>query len=99
MANGEAAAAKLLVSSEVSARPDASEMHANRPFNGSNALDTGRAAGKGATYEVAVRALAFKWIRILYRCWKDRRPYDELQYLQALRKKGSPLLQYIADAA
>jgi AcrR family transcriptional regulator len=24
---------------------------------------------KGCTYQAAVRALAFKWIRILYRCW------------------------------
>ena len=54
---------------------------------------------KGASYEVAVRALAFKWIRILYRCWKDRKPYDELQYLETLRRKGSPLLKYLADPA
>jgi transposase len=54
---------------------------------------------KGASYEVAVRALAFKWIRILYRCWKDRKPYDELRYLKALRRQGSPLLTYIADPA
>src|SRR6516165_730194 len=32
---------------------------------------------KGSTYQAAVRALAFKWIRILYRCWKSRIPYDE----------------------
>jgi hypothetical protein len=54
---------------------------------------------KGASYEVAVRALAFKWIRILYRCWKDRKPYDELKYLETLRRKGSPLLKYLADPA
>jgi len=54
---------------------------------------------KGASYEVAVRSLAFKWIRILYRCWKDRKPYDESKYLQALRRKGSPLLNYLADPA
>ena len=28
-------------------------------------------------HQAAVRALAFKWIRILFRCWKDRTPYDE----------------------
>lgn len=48
--------------------------------------------GKGSSYQAAVRALAFKWIRILYRCWKTRTPYDETTYLNALRKKGSPLL-------
>ena len=25
---------------------------------------------KGSSYQAAVRALAFKWIRILYRCWQ-----------------------------
>ena len=47
---------------------------------------------KGATYQAAVRALAFKWIRILYRCWKTRTPYDEATYLKALKRRGSPLL-------
>jgi hypothetical protein len=25
-------------------------------------------------------------------CWQDRTPYDELTYLEALRRRGSPLL-------
>src|SRR5215470_9755766 len=29
---------------------------------------------KGKAHQAAVRALAFKWIRILYRCWQDRTP-------------------------
>ena len=32
---------------------------------------------KGSSHQAAVRALAFKWIRILYRCWQARTPYDE----------------------
>ena len=47
---------------------------------------------KGCTYQAAVRALAFKWIRILYRCWQTRTPYDEVTYLKALERRGSPLL-------
>jgi len=47
---------------------------------------------KGCSYQAAVRALAFKWIRILYRCWTTRTPYDEAKYLKALRDRGSPLL-------
>ena len=47
--------------------------------------------------QVAVRALAFKWIRILHRCWQNRTPYDESKYLEALRRKGSPLLKYLAE--
>ena len=48
---------------------------------------------KGSSYQAAVRALAFKWIRILYRCWQTRTPYDESTYLNALRERGSALLQ------
>jgi len=48
--------------------------------------------GKGASHHVAVRALAFKWIRILYRCWQSRTPYNETLYLQALQRRGSTLL-------
>jgi transposase len=53
---------------------------------------------KGCSYQAAVRALAFKWIRILYRCWVTRTPYDEARYLKALQERGSPLLK-IAEAA
>ena len=35
--------------------------------------------------------MAYKWIRILYRCWKTRTPYDESLYLEALRRRRSPL--------
>ena len=47
---------------------------------------------KGCSYQAAVRSLAFKWIRILYRCWVTRTPYDEAKYLKALKDRGSPLL-------
>lgn len=36
----------------------------------------------------AVRALAFNWIRILYKVWKSPIPYDESIYLEALKKYG-----------
>jgi len=54
---------------------------------------------KGSSHQAAVRSLAFKWIRILYRCWQDRTPYDESKYLEALRRSGSPLLKLLAEAA
>ena len=47
---------------------------------------------RGKKHHAAVRALAFKWIRILFRCWKDRVAYDERIYLAALAKRNSPLL-------
>jgi transposase len=54
---------------------------------------------KGCSHQAAVRALAFKWIRILYRCWQTRTPYDESTYLNALRRRGSPLLTSIMETA
>lgn len=54
---------------------------------------------KGSSHQAAVRALAFKWIRILYRCWQTRTPYDEATYLNALGRRGSPLLATIAEVA
>jgi hypothetical protein len=53
---------------------------------------------KGKTPQAAIRALAFKWIRIVFRCWQDRQPYDEVKYLMALKRKGSPLVQNLAIA-
>jgi transposase len=47
---------------------------------------------RGASHQMAVRALAFKWIRILYRCWQARTPYNETTYLQALQRRGSNLV-------
>jgi transposase len=46
---------------------------------------------RGASHHAAVRALAYKWIRVLYRCWKDRTPYDEQVYVNALQRRRSPL--------
>ena len=47
---------------------------------------------RGCSHQAALRALAFKWIRILCRCWQDRTPYNESTYLNALKRRGSPLL-------
>jgi hypothetical protein len=54
---------------------------------------------KGQTHQAAVQALAFKWIRILSRCWQERTPYDESAYLQALHHRGSSLIQNLATAS
>ncbi|WP_338885860.1 IS110 family transposase [Xenorhabdus sp. TH1] len=48
---------------------------------------------KGKSHQSAIRALAFKWIRIIYRCWKTRTYYDEAKYLLALKDRNSPLLK------
>jgi transposase len=53
----------------------------------------------GKPHQAAIRALAFKWIRILYRCWQERQPYDEVKYLLALKRKGSPLVKNLVSEA
>src|SRR2546426_4315324 len=52
---------------------------------------------KGKDHHAAVRALAFKWIRVIWKCWQTRTPYNEVIYLESLRKSGSPLLKFAAD--
>jgi transposase len=54
---------------------------------------------KGKAHQAAVRALAFKWIRILYRCWQTRTPYNEALYLQALKRRSAPLLHNLANVS
>jgi transposase len=43
---------------------------------------------RGKSHHSAIRALAFKWIRIIYACWKANKPYDESFYVQALEKRN-----------
>ena len=47
-----------------------------------------RLRARGKSHHVAVRALAFKWMRILYRCWHTRQPYREETYLASLAKRN-----------
>jgi len=47
---------------------------------------------KGGSHHTAVRALAFKWQRVIWRCWQDRTPYDDARYEAVLRKRNSPVV-------
>jgi hypothetical protein len=51
---------------------------------------------RGKSHHAALRALAFKWIRILFRCWKARTPYDENVYRESLKRRASPLADGLA---
>lgn len=53
---------------------------------------------RGKSHNAAVRALAYKWIRILFRCWKDRQPYQDEVYTKSLFKHGSPLTAFLVAA-
>lgn len=50
---------------------------------------------KGHRHQSILRSLAYKWQRILFRCWKNREHYDEQRYIKALEKSSSPLFQVI----
>lgn len=49
----------------------------------------------GKSHHMALRSLAFKWIRIMFHCWQNRLRYDETKYIQALKRSNSPLLNFI----
>jgi transposase len=51
-----------------------------------------RMKAKGKKHHVILRALAFKWVRILWKCWITNTPYDDARYLKALKLRKSPNL-------
>jgi transposase len=54
---------------------------------------------RGLWHQAAIRALAFKWIRIMYCCWKNHTPYNESRYQQALERRGSHLATTLCQLA
>lgn len=50
---------------------------------------------KGKSPQMATRALAYKWQRILFSCWQTKTPYSDERYMESLTAKGSPLLSFI----
>jgi len=46
---------------------------------------------RGKPHHTAVRALAYKWQRVIFRCWQTRTPYSDARYEQALKKAQSPV--------
>jgi len=53
---------------------------------------------KEKSHQAAVRALAYRWIRIIFRCWKNGTHYDEQIYLRSLQNRRSPLIGAVAAA-
>ena len=51
---------------------------------------------RGNGHHAAVRSLAYRWIRIIYRCWQMRVPYCEQTYCRALQRRQSPLARVLA---
>jgi hypothetical protein len=51
----------------------------------------------GKRHHAALRALAFKWQRILFCCWKEGVWYDESKYIASLKKRNSPLSAWLPE--
>jgi len=49
-------------------------------------------------HHAAVRALAYKWIRIFFRCWRDRVAYSDQRYEQALRTRAAQSKPVVTDS-
>jgi transposase len=52
---------------------------------------------KGKKKWAAIRMVAFKWLRILWRCWQTRQPYDETTYLRSLQRDGVELYRSLYE--
>lgn len=50
---------------------------------------------RGSGHNDALRKLAYRWIRILIRVWKDRRPYDPDAYLETIQRKNPSIIPYL----
>jgi transposase len=53
---------------------------------------------RGKGHHAAIRALAFKWQRIMWRCWQDHAPYDDAKYVASLKRSAADLYARLAAA-
>jgi len=49
-----------------------------------------RMVAQGKDHHAILRALAFKWIRVLWVCWPTHTPYDETRYPKQRLHRKSP---------
>ncbi len=52
---------------------------------------------KGMKRHAILRKLAYKWIRILFRCWKTSTKFDAQRYENILRLKTPEIVQYFPE--
>jgi transposase len=51
---------------------------------------------RGMKHHATLRKLASRWIRILFRLWKNRTPYDGAKYLATLKRKNPAIIPFLA---
>ncbi|WP_430450830.1 IS110 family transposase [Rhodopirellula europaea] len=52
---------------------------------------------KGVGHHAAIRKLATRWARILFRVWQTRQAYDPARYLESMRTKNHPLIAFLKN--
>lgn len=57
-----------------------------------------RCRDRGQSHPLALRNLAAKWLKIIYRMWQDGTPYDDARYIEALKHAESPLALKLNEA-
>lgn len=50
---------------------------------------------RGMKHHAALRKLATRWIRILFRVWKARTPYDPAAYLATIQRKNPAIVPFL----
>jgi len=50
---------------------------------------------RGMQHHAALRKLATRWIRILFRVWKTRTPYDPIAYLATITRKNPTIIPFL----
>jgi transposase len=50
---------------------------------------------RGMKHHAVLRKLALRWIRILFRVWQSRTPYDPARYLQAIQRKNPAIVPFL----
>ena len=50
---------------------------------------------RGMKHHAALRKLASRWIRILFRVWKDRTAYDPASYLATIQRKNPAITPFL----
>ena len=53
---------------------------------------------RGKGHHAAIRALAFKWQRIMWRCWQDHLPYEDAKYVASLKRSARDLYARLSAA-
>lgn len=52
----------------------------------------------GMGHHAALRALAYKWIRIIFRCWKDHVQYNDQKHMESLKRKQPAWMSFMTAA-